>query len=154
MNQKPPQLQLNVTPTEFAEMLRLAYLGEWVVNSQHAGEHQDERAARALQLLLALGERLSPDVIDRDAETGQFFVRPELAERWQDEYVADYDDHIFWQELAERLAERDLAAQLGVDVTELDVEEQVAELRPLRERYWREFDDNGLERFIVGDEID
>ena len=132
----------------------MAYLGEWVVNSQHAGEHQDERAARALQLLLALGERLSPDVIDRDAETGRFFVRPELAERWQDEYVSDYDDHVFWQELAERLAERDLAAQLGIDVAELDVEEQVAELRPLRERYWNEFDGHGLERFELPDRFE
>lgn len=141
-----PNLQLGITPEQFAEILRLAYLGEWLVNSQHDGDHQDDGATEALQVLLALAARLSPDAVGSDAETGRYFVREELAQAWQERHVADYDDHVFWQELAERLAERDLAAQLGVGPEGLDLEEHAATLRELRERYWHELDQHGIER--------
>ena len=146
MDSQELRLQLDMAPEQFAEILRLVYLGEWVVNSQHDDEHQDGAATASLQLLLALGAQLSPDTIGRDEETGLYYVNEELTGQWQDRHIEDYSDHVFWQELAQRLAERDLAAQLGVPVEELDPEEQVAQLRPLRERYWHELDHHGLER--------
>ena len=141
-----PQLQLGITAEQFAEILRLAYLGEWLVKSQHDSEHQDEGATQALQVLLALASKLSPDAVGQDEETGRYFVREELARSWQERHVGDYDDHIFWQELAERLAERDLAEELGLVTDGLDLEEHAAKLRELRERYWRELDQHGIER--------
>jgi hypothetical protein len=141
-----PRLQLGITAEQFAEILRLAYLGEWLVNSQHDAEHQDDSAGQALQVLLELAAQLSPDAVGRDEETGRYFVREELARAWQERHVADYDDHIFWQELAERLAERDVAGQLGISADTLDVEEYAAQLRELRERYWSELDQHGIER--------
>jgi hypothetical protein len=141
-----PNLQLGVTAEQFAEILRLAYLGEWLINSQHDSEHQDDGATEALQVLLALAAKLSPDAVGQDEETGRYFVREELARAWQERHVLDYDDHVFWQELAERLAERDLATELGLATDGLDLEEYAAQLRELRDRYWRELDQHGIER--------
>ena len=140
------QLQLGISPEQFAEILRLAYLGEWLVNSQHDSEHQDEGATAALQVLLALAAQLSPDAVGQDEETGRYFVREELAAAWQERHVLDYNDHTFWQELAERLAERDVARSLGVAPDALDVEEYASQLRERRDYYWRELDQHGIER--------
>lgn len=93
-----------------------------------------------------MAARLSPDAVGQDAETGSYFVHEELAKAWQEHHVVDYNDHVFWQELAERLAERDLARELGTDPAGLDVEEYAAQLRELRERYWQELDRYGIER--------
>ena len=141
-----PNLQLGITAEQFAEILRVAFLGEWLINSQHDADHQEEGATEALQVLLALAARLSPDAVGRDEETGRYFVNEELARTWQERHIADYDDHVFWQELAERLAERDLAGELGLEPEALDLEEHAAKLRELRERYWQELDRHGIER--------
>ncbi len=134
---------------EYRKLIELAYLGEWMINAHHDTEFQDDSAATILQHLLT--EHPQPDV-GRDAETGEYFMNNEWLESLYDKYILDYDDHVFWDELTERLAQRDLAKQRGVSIDEINRDDDLLELRPIEERYRSELEDNGVERLEITSE--
>lgn len=145
MKRSAQRVGLNLSLEDFKELIKLVYLGEWMVNSQHDADLEDFKATILLQSVLAAGFEDLSEMIGRDQETQRFFLREEAAEEILEDQVSDYDDHVFWQELASRLAERDLAKRLGKDESELDFEDFTAELKILRERYELELDKHGLD---------
>ncbi len=139
-------MDLKLTPKEYLKLIELAYLGEWMINAHHDPEVQDDSASQVLQRLLAAGP---PAEASRDEETGQYYLSTEWIDRVYDTYILDYDDHVFWDELTERLAGRDLARQRGIDVEEIDRDENLSELRPLEEKYRDELETYGIERLGI-----
>lgn len=146
MPEKP--ISLNLEADELKQLIELAYLGEWLVNAHHGADHQDDSADRRLQQLLEAAKL--PD-IGRDVETGEFFIESEWANRLYDQYILDYDDHVFWDELTERLAQRDLARIRGIAIEEIDREEDLAKLRPLEQTYRDEFEHNGVDHLELNE---
>ena len=139
-------IKLELTTEEFRKLIELAYLGEWMVNAQHDPQFQDETAGALVQKLL-VAHKL-PNV-DLDAETGEYFMKAEWTERLYDEYILDYDDHTFWDELTERLAMRDLAKERGVDPNSINRDDDLLQLRPLEDRYRTELEEHGLDRLDI-----
>ena len=142
---------MELTPAQLKRLVELAYIGEWTVNSRHSIDFQDDEATAALQSVLGLSSTLVDD-IERDVETGNYYLDPEWVDKIQDRFIADYEDHVFWDELIERLAQRDLAKQRGVSMEEIDRDEDVGELRPLENRYRDELETSGLDRLGIIDE--
>jgi hypothetical protein len=142
-------VNLALTPQQYQKLIELAYLGEWVINAHHDTEFQDDEAGDVLQALLAV--RPQPD-IGRDDETGQYYMSTEWIERLLDTYILDYDDHVFWDELTERLAQRDLARARGVSPDDINRDDDLLELRPLEERYREELEEHGIERLDISSE--
>lgn len=141
-------LDLHLEPDELKQLIELAYLGEWLVNAHHSTDHQDDSADKRLQQLLKLAKL--PE-IGKDAETGEYFIESEWANRLYDQYILDYDDHVFWDELTERLAQRDLARIRGIAIEEIDRDEDLAKLRPLEQTYREEFERNGVDHLELGE---
>lgn len=141
-------MEFQLGPEEYRRLIELVYLGEWMTNAQHDPEHQDEGATDILQRLLSAQ---AVDGVGRDVESRKYYLEDSWADRLYDHYVLDYDDHVFWDELVERLAQRDLARERGVGPESIDREENLGELRPIEERYRRELEQHGLERFNFGD---
>jgi len=87
--------------------------------------------------------------IDLDAETGEYFMKSEWTERLYDEYILDYDDHTFWDELTERLALRDLARKRGVESDQVNRDDDLLQLRPIEDRYRAELEEHGLDHLEI-----
>lgn len=136
-------MDLKLSTDQYTKLVELAYMGEWMVNAHHADEHQDEEALAVLQALLGAVPLAG---VDRDPETDEFFMDPDWTEQIYDKHIADYDDHVFWEELTERLAARDLARTRGVSMEAIDRDEDIAALRPIEDEYRDEFEDNGIDR--------
>jgi hypothetical protein len=139
-------MNVSLQPDEYRKLIELAYLGEWLINAHHDAEFQDDQAGAALQALLKAGHT---EGIDKDAETGEYYLKSDWVEKLYDAYILDYDDHVFWDELTERLAQRDLAKQRGVSPDEINRDDDLLELRPLEERYHRELEEHGVERLDI-----
>lgn len=139
-------MNVQLQPDEYRKLIELAYLGEWMINAHHDPDFQDEAAGQALQKLLAAHP--SEDVT-QDAETGEYLMNTDWTERLYDDYVLDYDDHVFWDELIERLAQRDLAKDRDVRLEDISRDEDLFELRPLEERYRQELEEHGLDRLNI-----
>ena len=141
-------ITITVSAADYQRIVELAYLGEWFINSHHDTEFQDDAASDVLQKVLAV-QPLA--LVGRDVETGNYYLESEWTERLYDQYISDYDDHVFWDELIERLAQRDLAKSRGVSPDEINREEDLRELRPLEDRYREELEGNGVERLEITD---
>jgi hypothetical protein len=142
-------MPLPFDPHDQRKLVELAYLGEWLVNAHHAPEHQDEVAAKAIQQLLAQVEL--GDAVGRDVETGEYYLDEGWAERLYNDYIADYDDHIFWDELTERLAQRDLARQRDISPEEISRDDDLSALKPIEEHYRHELEANGIDHLEMTD---
>jgi hypothetical protein len=143
-------VQVHLDPDQYRKLVELAYLGEWLINAHHDTDFQDDQATAAVQALLKAGP---VEGIGRDDETGEYFLEADWVERLYDDYILDYDDHVFWDELTERLAARDLARERGVSPDDIVRDDDLLELRPLEERYRQELEANGVERLDIHSEF-
>lgn len=135
-----------LTAKQYRKLVELAYLGEWMINAQHDPDFHDEEAQAIVQTLLADHPQAG---VKQDAETREYFMSEEWIEQLYDKYVLDYDDHVFWDELTERLAQRDLAKERGVSMDDINRDDDLAELRPYEDRYHHELEDHGLDRLEI-----
>jgi hypothetical protein len=143
-------MTVNFEPDELRQLIELAYLGEWMVNAHHDADHQDDSSTERVQQLLAAAKLPG---IGQDAESGQYFLESDWSDKLYEKYILDYDDHVFWDELTERLAQRDLAKRRGVGIDTIDRDEDILELRPLEERYRRELEQHGVDHLELGGEF-
>jgi hypothetical protein len=139
-------LNLTLTPAQYRKLIELAYLGEWMINAHHDPDFQDDEATSVMQKLL--GAHPLPEV-GKDDETGDYFMKTDWVERLYDLHILDYDDHVFWDELTERLAQRDLAKSRGVNLDDINRDDDLLELRPLEDRYRDELEEHGIERLEI-----
>jgi hypothetical protein len=89
--------------------------------------------------------------VEYDPELNKYFPSREYEETSSVmDAIVDYDNECFWEELTERLATRDLILQEGRDkVTAMDFEERLIKTEAFREKYSREFEQQGLSRLII-----
>lgn len=128
-------MNIDLTEKEFRRLLDLVYIGNWILNSAR-GDDRFEDYDLVQEKLFAM----SPGA-----------GMPSLAQRWQGhvfpsqafeeggihEAIADYEDAVFFNILAEELARRDLGLE------DRDPED-FTELTARMEEYLAEFDKNGL----------
>ena len=143
---REPPVEFSFSVEQCRKLVELAYLGEWMLNAHHADEHQDEAASLLFQQLLSA---VDVEGVETDPETGRKFLVAEWDTMLQERKISDYDDHTFWEELTERLAERDLAKRTGQRVEDIDRDDDLIELKPIEERYRHEFEEHGLERIHI-----
>lgn len=128
-------MKIELTAKEFRRLLDMVYVGNWVLNSARGDdrfEDYDLLEEKLFSLCLSSG-------------------LPTLAEKWQGriypsrafqeggihEAIADYEDAVFYDILAEELARRDL----GLEDSD---PEDFAPLTLRMEEYLSEFERNGL----------
>ena len=146
-------MKVSFTPKEYARLLELAHLGLWV-----AGARPDdpatmpERYTDIAQKTFALAEPLGcADLVEADVN-GEFFPNEKLTGGAVQEKLEAFVEDAFWGELVSRLAERDLRAEQGQDVTKLSDEfsdEEREKLEALEDSYWREFEVSGVDHLVV-----
>lgn len=89
--------------------------------------------------------------IEFDEETQRFRLRREVEERmFHTECYEEFRNESFWDELAVRLADRDLIRAIGLAEWEnLSEEERRQQTAAWEKRYWEEFSKHGVERVAV-----
>jgi signal transduction protein with GAF and PtsI domain len=109
-----------------------------------------ERYADAAQKLFALATPFGcADLVEEVAED-EFQPSEKLESGPVLEKLARFTEDAFWRELVERLAERDLRAELGATkLTEELNEEEEKRLEEIEDSYWREFEAKGTDFLIL-----
>jgi len=89
--------------------------------------------------------------IEFDEESQRFRVKPEVEEGlFFHECYDEFRNESFWEELAVRLADRDLARAIGMTAWEnLSEEERRARTAAWEKRYWEEFSKHGVDHVVV-----
>lgn len=91
------------------------------------------------------------DWVEFDEESQRYRIRSDISERlfFQD-CLDEFRNESFWDELAIRLADRDLARSIGFSTWEkLSEDDRRTRTKALEKRYWEEFHKHGVERVVV-----
>ena len=146
-------MKVSFSAKEYGRLLELAHLGLWV-----AGARPDDpgtmpaRYADVAEKVFGLAENFGcADLVETDVN-GQHYPAEKLTAGPAEQVRADFTADVFWSELAVRLAERDLQAELGRPAggePEPFTEAQEERLQLIEETYWREFEAHGTDHVVV-----
>ncbi len=144
-------MKVSFTTKEYARLLELVHLGLYV-----AGARADdpatmpERYTDIAQKTFALAETFGcAELVETDVN-GQYFPNEKLTQGVALEKLEQFAEDFFWGELAGRLAERDVRAELGATkLSEELSDEEETRLQACEDNYWREFESNGVDHLVV-----
>ena len=143
------------TPKEYRHLLELVHLGMWAVTAYQGEDTAAARRYHALdQRLMQLAAEFGcADLVElRPDGTLQPAVKLAEDERVR-ELQSEFQNDVFWHELVNRLADRDLAGLQTRSTMETPRVEPPPSsderLKKLEERYWAEFEKNDLAHVVV-----
>jgi hypothetical protein len=142
-------INIVLTRDKFYALLKVVYLGEYLAN----GFRTDDRIQEYLAIeqdLLVLAERSGlQDIVEYDAELKKFFPKCEFDEMML-AFVDDFEEESFWEELAYRLAVRDMIREFGEKgLKKMSRMRYAKKLFGRQDEYLLEEENYGLERLEV-----
>jgi len=139
---------ISFTAEQYKTLMLMVYLGNWVVNAHQVDTEEDfEKAASRFY---SHGKSAGAgDLVEQDPDNGRYYPTRKL-EDLAAERMNDYDNETFWDELIDRLSERDLVAKHGRGACEkMTIEERFSNLEEFETRYAEEFEEHGIERLVI-----
>ena len=139
--------EIRFTPQQYEDLLKLVYLGNHLVNNYRSDQPLERFDALESYIFSQAKDFGLAWAMDMDEETGEVYPSQEFG---QSEDISlgidDFLENSFWDELLNRLTSRDLFRKYGQQTVEtMTVEELKNREEPVRERYAREIEANGLE---------
>ena len=144
--------KIDLTNEQYSALIKIVYLGHWMATSIY--EHHDDGLDELENHLYSFYKNYDMDEwIEFSAKMGCFFPTSEFEDAMGD-FVDNYDDFVFWKQLAERLARRDLEKELGFDKVEaMGYVELTSLMSPLIDKYTNEFMNKGVERIFIEEQV-
>ena len=145
--------QIEFSNEEYRLLLDMVYIADWVMNA-HEVEQQEETKpyGKLEQKLLSLAKDFgSGEYIAWDEQLQEYFpTRGYEEERPVMGFIDKFEDDSFWEELVARLADRDANRKYGQKkLTRMSFEERRRKIGEIEEKYWVEFERNGLDRLQI-----
>lgn len=137
-------MELHLTTKQFRRLLDMAYIGNWILNSTR-GEDRFRDYDEVESLLFAKAEQEGMNTLS-EHWMGEVVPSRAFMEGGIHEAIADYEDAVFFDILAEELARRDME-DVPID------ESNFAELTRRMEAYMTEFELHGTDHVQVESEF-
>lgn len=137
-------MDLHLTSKQYRRLLDMVYIGNWVLNSAR-GEDRFRDYDEVESLLFSKAPEAGMPTL-ADLWNGEVVPSRAFAEGGIHEAIADYEDAIFFDILAEELARRDM------DDAPID-ETNFAELTRRMEAYMAEFEAHGTDHVQVESDL-
>ena len=128
-------MNIDLTEKEYRRLLDLVYIGNWILNSGRGTDRFEDYDLLQEKLFALAPGRGMPTLAQR--WHGHVFPSRAFEEGGIHEAIANYEDAVFFDILAEELARRDLG------LSDSDPED-FTQLNDRIEEYLTEFDKNGL----------
>lgn len=147
-------MHLRLTDQELATLVEMvslaAHVATWNQKEFSRGRVEGFEDLES-KILERAGHAGMGEWIEFDEETQRFRVKKEIEEKlFYNECLDEFRDAMFWDELALRMADRDLGKAIGFEKMDKMSEEQRRKKTAASEkRYWDEFSKHGIERLAV-----
>ena len=133
-------MNIELSEKEFRRLLDLVYVGNWVLSSARGDDRFEDYDLLQEKFFALAGKNGMKALVE--SYMGHYFPSQAYEDGGIHEAIADYEDAVFYDILAEELARRDL----GLEAEE---PEDYTELSARMEEYLSEFDKNGLNTIHV-----
>jgi hypothetical protein len=142
---------IKLTPQQYEDLLKMVYLGNYVVNNYRPDQAVD-RFDVLESYLFSLAQEFGLDrAMDMDEETGEAYPSQEFSQAEDISlYLDDFIENIFWDELINRLISRDLFRKYGQQIMEsMPWEELKKKEEPVFQKYTEEIETYGMENLEI-----
>ena len=148
-------MKINFTKKEYRLLLDIVYLGQWMVEAHKAGgpEEDDEYEMLAQKIYSYAKEMGCEELIKAEKRAGLYFPTREYEEQSRSHEIIDqYNDDTFWEELINRLADRDAHEDARAEGKKIESAEEFWKYStPHEAKYAEEFEANGLKRLKLSE---
>lgn len=127
---------IDLTDKEFRRLLDLVYIGNWILNSTRPGDRFEDYDIVQEKLFSLCANNGMQKLIER--WQGHIFPSKAYEDGGIHEAIADYEDAVFYDILAEELAHRDLGEDASLSALTARIDE-----------YLDEFEANGVANLTV-----
>ena len=128
-------MNIELSDKEFRRLLDMVYIGNWILNSSRGNDRFEDYDLLQEKLFALSPSRGMRSLVQ--VWHGHIFPSKAYEDGGIHEAIADYEDSVFYNILAEELARRDL----GLEDSD---PEDFAELTGRMDEYMAEFEKNGL----------
>ncbi|WP_423188357.1 hypothetical protein ACO1PF_07015 [Alkalibacterium sp. f15] len=142
-------MKINFTKKQYRSLIDLIHLGDMVVNGIRTDDTVEEYEELREYIYSFAKQMGQEDNIKYDKEYDRHFETREYESGKVQEYIEDYDDEIFWTELASRLATRDTQKLIMLTGEISDKDEDLKKYWSREDIYQKEFEENGLRNVSV-----
>jgi len=144
--------EIKLTKEQFESLLKLVYLGEWMINANRT----DDRIKKYEDLLSHVFSYVKPFgfseyVDDEEAKDEKFYPARKFEEESDiEKFREEYDEETFWDEIADRLGERDFYQHYSKnEIQKMTREERFEKVYKFIDEWAREINEHGIERFKI-----
>lgn len=135
-------VNIELTDKEFRRLLDLVYIGNWILNSTRGDDRFEDYDLLQEKLFALCGKNGMKSLVE--SYMGHYFPSKAYEDGGIHEAIADYEDAVFFDILAEELARRDM-------LEENLSQDDVGELTSRMDDYLDEFEKNGIDNVTVDD---
>ncbi|MDI6845887.1 MAG: hypothetical protein QME28_07090 [Candidatus Saccharicenans sp.] len=142
-------MKLELTREQYEKLLELVYLGNWMINAYRTDDYLEEYSELVSHIFSKAEEAGLQGKAVKDEMENKYLPSYEFEESLQD-FISEYDGFCFWEELLNRLAERDALKEFGsMPLDKIDLEEFLNKKSFYLRRYEQELEENGLQNFQI-----
>jgi hypothetical protein len=134
-------MKTEFTKEQYQNLIELVFLGNWTINAFNI--ETEEKYDELEQYIFAQA---------RDYDQADLVQGPNPSQKLLDvvlTYIQNYNECLFWTDLAARLAERDLERKYGEALEKMDDDEIHEKEDEIKEKYLEIFEKNGLDTIDV-----
>jgi len=141
-------MKIEISKTQYKTLVKALFLANWVVNV-HETDEPDDEFERLEQYILSQGKFFDLKNVEYDEKHGKYYHDSDF-EMKTVKLLDDFVDVSFWDELTERLAERDFVNALGEQaILKMSHDERFAKFYEFAEPYEAEFSKTGIDNLVI-----
>ncbi|MDH7493059.1 MAG: hypothetical protein QHH44_04180 [Candidatus Saccharicenans sp.] len=140
-------MELKLNKEQYEKLLELVYLGNWMVNAYRTDDYLEEYSEVVSNIFSQAEAAGLEGKAVKDESEGKYLPSYDFEESMQD-FISDYDGFCFWEELINRLAERDALKEFGgTPLDKIELEEFLNKKSAYLRKYEKEVEENGILNF-------
>lgn len=138
-------MKINFTKKQFKTLIDLVYTGEMIINGNRIPDKVIEEYDELQQYIYSFAKEMGyEDLIEYNKEYNGYYETRKYDESGIYDFIVEYDNNVFWDELASNLAKRDIANKYRDEIDNMEHEDVVTAIWTREDEYSEEFSENGL----------
>ncbi len=146
-------MKIDITKKEYLTLLEILEIVDWVLHAHHTKERSETRKYREIeQKIFSYAKDIGfENLVSYDSQLKRYFSTRKFEDTSPGmDFVREFENDSFWDELVQRLVERDLIRQVGEErLLSMEAHERFEKEAPFEKRYADEFYNNELENLTL-----
>lgn len=145
-------MNIELSKNQLKYLIKLVYLGNWVVNSKNEPEAIDENYERVASLIYSYGEKAGLKKYVAYGKHSRTWTETDYLQMKSDaaKLLNEYNDNNFWSHLIDNFALRDFHNKYSAKkIRKMSNQERFEKFYKFIDQYTDETNDHGIERFSI-----